>query len=642
MTRWSIVNIVTAITTLVAVALITASGIALLSSYRFDRDLAHASLQTISSNLQSGGLPFAVAAQDMELISSIVNHQLKNDLIYAIEVYDRSNQIIYREDKDTSESVEITKQVLDLSSPYKAIAFNDIDPVDSEPNPRVGSVSIYFTTEKLDAIIIQQAIFVGCILLVSIIFIVLLLYLFNRLISVRLARAMTVIQTLERGERPEWNEDEAPSILELRIIYNGLKHLSNTILDRDLRLKQSLEEAISAKHQAQQADQFKDDFIRRISHDIRTPVGVVTNLLNIIHDEAKNARLGNSLSSKLNACMQSALILNDVTQELFNFEQFERQQLIESRSPVDIEAFFSRLHSLYEYKFSDKGIGFSCRRVASPPRWPVISLDHQKVTLILENLLDNALKFTRTGAVSLEWALSDNLKVSVRDSGVGIAEDKIKIIFDKHIQLEKPNTTIRQGRGLGLFYVSRLCEAIGAKVSISSKPGIGTCFNLQIPYVEVETTSHANIAALDPGSFAMDTTLLSSLKVLIIDDDEGTCFTLIQMLAQFGVQATKECIPELGYKRILDETPDLVFIDYQMPGLLGDELAHKAKSKLSNNATFLVCITAQSSPEILSKLASVFSEIYAKPFNPARLQTILERVVRSKSIAKSIIDNLRS
>lgn len=644
MTRWSIVNIVSLLTALIATALITASGVALLSSYHFDRYLAQRSLETISSTLQSGGLPFAVATQDVDLISSIVGHHLKNDLVYAIEVMDSSGSQVYRGAKDISDSVKIAGRAFDLHSPYSAISLNKVDLEDSPETNTLGSIIIYFTTEQLDNSILGQAAFGGGILLLSIIFITVLLYIFNRLISTRLARAMTVIEALEHGEPPEWNDREAPSIYELRVIYNALKHLSNTILDRDLRLKQSLEEALEAKYQSQQAEQFKDDFIRRISHDIRTPVGVVRNLLDLIYEESQKANLHKSLLSKINSCTRSAHVLSDVTTELFDFDQFERMNLVEIRSEIDVREFFRGIYSLYEHQFGVKGLNFSLRRISSNVEPSIVSFDYSKVTLIMENILDNALKFTKTGAVSVEWLASrGSIEVNIRDSGIGIPEDKLNLIFDKHTQLEEPNTSIHQGRGLGLFYVSRLCEVIGATVSVTSKCNIGSCFSLVFPYSppDINCSISAGHFRDSNESLIVDAKLFESLKVLIIDDDEATCFTLGQMLFQHGVKSATENIPEIGYKRILEEAPDLVFIDYHMPRLSGDTLAQKAKSRLSHNATFLVCITAESNPEALYKLSETFSEIYIKPFNPKRLREILENVVRSKMVAASIVNTFK-
>lgn len=647
---WRVVTIASALTAIVVISLISAAGVSLYSSYRFDLELAHHGQHIIATSLQKGGLPFAVATQDTDLIGSIVNTHLEYDEIYALEIKDAEGKLIYRDEKQLIDTaIKIHPRTLEINSPYESISLDGLN----RPNttqPSLGTITIYYSTEKLEQTILNQVLFAGGILLLAITLIGILLFLFNRLITRYLDRTVRAMEAIERGDKPEWDEVNTPSLQELQIIYKSLQRLSITIFERDARLKESLQEALDAKIAAEQAECFKDDFIRAISHDIRTPVGVVVNLLGLINKESGHHQLEKSLTDKLNACYQSAQILNEVTLELFDFDQFQNMELVEHREPVDLEDFFDRVKALYKRKFEEKQIGFFLGREQSN-RSGVrrrVFLDHRKLTLMLENLVDNSLKFTPSGSVTVTWLTADNtLCVRIKDSGIGIPEDKLNVIFERHTQLQCPITSQHEGRGLGLFYVKRLADVIGATVDVSSKVGIGSMFVINVPFAEDEKGVGACLITTDEKLLAIGNKssmgdFSNSLQALIIDDDEGTCFTLSAMLAQYGIQCTTENIPEIGYKRLVDGTPDLVFIDYHMAGLTGDKLARKAQQILSPSATFFVCITAESNRKSIDMLNDLFHEVYLKPFDPIQLEAILKRVTDSKRVISSILSTFRA
>lgn len=647
--QWRVVTIASALTAVVVVSLITASGVSLYSSYRFDLELAHRSQEIISTSLQKGGLPFAVVTQDTELVASIVDSHLQYDEVYAIEIKDAEGNPIHRNEKKLVDAaVKIVPRTLEINSPYESISYDGLDTADTTP-PVLGTITIYYSTEELEQSIFNQAIFAGGILFLAITVIGFLLLWFNKLISRYLDRTVRTMEAIEKGEKLEWNKLKAPSLHELRVIYESLQRLSTTIFERDARLKVSLQEALDAKVAAEQAEHFKDDFIRAISHDIRTPVGVVVNLLGLINKDSARHELDKSLNDKLTACYQSAQVLNDVTSELFDFDQFQNMELVEHREPVELEALFRRITSMYKSKFDDRGIGF-CVANDNPNARTLsrrVCLDQKKLTLMIENLIDNAFKFTTSGSVTLSWSTADDsLCIQVKDSGIGIPDDKLAVIFERHTQLQSPITSQHEGRGLGLFYVKRLADAIGASIDVSSKEGIGSVFSLRVPYSSVlQPVSDKVAIAHEPvragAANAPEAGPSETLRVLIIDDDEDTCFTLREMLAQFGIECGTENIPEIGYKRLIEDAPDLVFIDYHMTGLSGDKLAQKAQQILSSNATFFVCITADSTRKSLAMLNEIFQEVYLKPFDPERLEQILQQVASSKSVTSSILSTLK-
>lgn len=655
---WSVITIATLMISVIVGSLLVATSVALHSSYRFDLSLAERSQFIISSSLQNGALPFAIATEDNELMRSIIESQMQYEEVYAIEIKNDDGKILYRSEKQLHPtSLTITPRSIEIRSPYESVPLDGLDTgnlnagspeTGNSHTSSLGTLTVYFSSDSLEDAIKSQAIFAGAILLLTIFVIAAVLYLFHRIITKHLRMTLKTMDAIKNGQSLDWSEPVTPSLKEMHILYDSLRQLSLAIFERDAKLNESLQQALDAKRTAEQAEHFKDDFIRAICHDIRTPVGVVLNLLALIRKDSDKYHLDHSLSDKLNACHQSAQVLDDVMSELFDFDQFQTMELIERKERVNVAEFFDRIAVLYAAKFESKNISFSITRSdTGTPDIPVTaSFDQKKVTLIVENIVDNALKFTPSGSVQVEWGIFDHeLRLRIKDSGIGIPEDKFGLIFDRHTQLQSPVTSQHEGRGLGLFYVKRLLDVIGATVKISSKLDIGTVFSIYIPITEVDDHSvQTPFNSPMVNKTASGSNLFSEqpVKVLIIDDDEGTCFTLSQMLAQYGIESTCENIPEIGYKRLITDAPDLVFIDYHMTGLSGDKLAQKAQNILSPNATFFVCITAESNRKSLAMLGEIFHEVYLKPFKAEILEDILKNVATSKSVTDTIISSFRS
>lgn len=644
----SVVTIATTLFVIAITSLLLAASISLISSYNFDVSLAKRSQYIISSGIQSGALPFAMGTEDEELILSIVNSYMQYEEVYAIEIKDVDKQIILRREKESSGSpIEITTKALEIVAPYESLSVDTLSDT-AIVQPTLGYAVLYFTNENVKSEIIDQVAFSGSVLFISIVIIGFLLLLFNKVMRKHLNRTLQTMESIKNGEKIEWDDQRfAPDLREMRILYYSFKDLSVSINDRDAQLKESLTNALNAKNAVEEAEKFKDEFIRAICHDIKTPVGVVLNLLALLEEDSKKYDLRKSFIDKLEACHRSAQVLNDVTTELFDFDQFQNMELLEKPESILVTSLFDRISAMYSNQFKKANINFTVRYAKGNSDGPdlYIFIDYKKVTLIIENLVDNAFKFTRDGSVTIEWELIDSsLLVNVKDSGIGISEDKLKLIFHKHTQLEDIKTTRHSGRGLGLYYVDRLVETIGATIEVDSRRNIGSSFSVKIPcrlnenkVIKKPTFSNVDKLSIND-SKPFD---ITSLKVLVIDDDEDTCFTLSEMLLQQGIKCVTECIPEIGFRRLISERPDLVFIDYHMSGLSGDELAKKAQSIVSENATFYVCITAESNADSITMLNGIFNEVYLKPFSMVRLDEILNGIINSRKEAIKIISTLR-
>ncbi len=604
------------------------AGIVVYSDYKFNEAALERSEIILANGLLKGSMPLAVATGDIDLIKTIVHDHLAFDEIYAISIRSLNGESLYAEEKSAGSKGNILPKSYKLMSPYENLTMDTFNPGNNVVEKELGSVTIYFSTARLQDEVNKQLYLAIFIILMAIILCSLLILAFNRYFSGKLKQVVSLIETIKTGQRII-DPQESHTIQELVVIDSHLRNMANTIYDRDNELQMTLNNALEAKATAQNAEEFKDYFISAISHDIKTPVGVVVNLLELINEEAIVRISDAALLQKISACYQSAKLLSDITGELFNLEQFQKKELINRCAITSVNDLFDKIASLYEQKCYNQNLLFKVKN-ANPSHDAIpknIFIDENKLILMMENIIDNAMKFTNDGLISVSWEIiGQTLRVSIRDSGIGIPEDKLVCIFEKHRQLGDPVKDRHDGRGLGLYYVKQLAEVMKAELIVSSKVGLGTIFEITVP---LEKSEYVQSPITSPHA--------ESIRTLIIDDNEPTCFMLTEVLAKMGVESTYECIPELGYNKLIKEAHDLVFIDYHMKNLSGDAIAKRARKILSQNSTIYVCITAEPDAEKLKMLESIFHVVLRKPFARAEIEKIVNFAITSKHVASNIM-----
>lgn len=604
------------------------ASIIIYSDYKFNEASNDRSEKVLANSLLTGSMPLAVATQDIELIKTLVHGHLQFNEIFAIEINSADGELLYREEKETGAAqVNIISKTYNLESSGQNVTINNFNAADASEQVVLGKVTIQFSTATLHDKVEDQLRLAVSLVAIAILLCAILILIFNRLFTRQVKQIKDLTETIKSGEKLQ-ERDKPLMVSELDTIDKYLRNMANTIYERDSELTIALNKAVEAKLAAQNAEEFKDEFIRAISHDIKTPLGVVVNLLELINDEAISRDSEPGLTQKISACYKSATILADVTEELFNLEQFQSKELINTQTRTNLVELFSKIEALYQHKFTEKNITFKVQHsnVRAEEIPSTILIDEKKLILIIENVIDNALKFTKDGFVSISWRIANSLHITVRDSGIGIPDDKISSIFEKHRQLGDQKTSRYNGRGLGLYYVKRLLDVMQGQYSVSSKIGIGTVFEITVPFDIVVAP-----AVLTPSQPS------DPIKTLIIDDSELTCFTLTSMLEKMGIESSYECIPEIGYSRLIKETPDLVFIDYHMPNLSGDELANRAKTHLLPHATFFVCITAEPAPEKINALENIFDVVIRKPLKKELIEDVVRFARKSKSVTANFL-----
>lgn len=252
------------------------------------------------------------------------------------------------------------------------------------------------------------------------------------------------------------------------------------------------------KEKAEAANNTKTEFIRNISHDLRTPLSGIIGLSQL------QAKEGASIQEKeygqwiYGAAQQLLEMLNSVVEAAVIEDPLE----LIKKDRFDLIQIAKELHALMQASILSKKLTFQLKLDALP----LIISDRIKLKRILLNLLSNAVKFTKKGTISLEinlLSIKDNqakISMKVSDTGIGISKDKQEKIFDRFYRVHPSYLAEYSGYGLGLYLVKKSTEALGGTINVSSIEGEGSCFSLKFNFALAEPASMLSPNNLEPNS----------------------------------------------------------------------------------------------------------------------------------------------
>jgi signal transduction histidine kinase len=253
------------------------------------------------------------------------------------------------------------------------------------------------------------------------------------------------------------------------------------LVKAEQELRETMAELDRAKERAESADRLKSAFLATMSHELRTPLNSIIGFTGILI-QGLVGPLSEEQEKQLNMVYNSAKHLLELINDVLDLSKIEADQLTVTREPFDLPASIEKCIKSAHPAADKKGLDLSA---AIAPEIGAVLSDRRRVEQILLNLISNAIKFTEQGFVRIHGEIrNQHIVIAVQDSGIGIKQEDLPILFNAFRQIETGITRRYDGTGLGLSICKKLAHLLGGDIKVASEWGVGSTFSLHLPRSE--------------------------------------------------------------------------------------------------------------------------------------------------------------
>lgn len=397
------------------------------------------------------------------------------------------------------------------------------------------------------------------------------------------------------------------------------------------RLKNERRTALQLEEQklANERSKVKEQFLSVMSHEIRTPLNSIIGLVHVLKNRSPREDQREIIDTLKNSSDHLLHLVDDV----LDYNRIQANSLLLEAMPFYLDELLRHTRSLFHHIASEKNISFAVQLDPSTPL--KLMGDPTRLIQILNNLIVNALKFTTMGSVRLQITPIAQeadfvvIEFLVLDTGIGIASDKISLIFQPFAQAEQYIHRMYGGTGLGLVIVKNLTELMGGKVEIESTVGQGSSFKVTIPFQLQPRLIENKVVS---GEQQDDKTPLKNCTVLYVEDVVSNQFLVNSLLSDWGAIFENASNGREALELIYKNTFDIILLDIQLPDTDGYELAmHIRNNHFSfNQYTPIILFSAYSDINQDQIVTCGANDFIGKPFTPEKLLTKIRKLINKK------------
>ena len=369
------------------------------------------------------------------------------------------------------------------------------------------------------------------------------------------------------------------------------------------------------KDAAEKANIAKSKFLAAASHDLRQPLHALSLLAGALAERIQYEEV-KGIVDKIRAAVAA---LENLFNALLDISKLDSGVLKPCIEDFQLQPLFDRMENDYRPEAEQKGLTFDVDDCGEL----VVRSDTILLERIVRNFVSNAIRYTNEGSVNLAaHPIDGQIAIKVTDTGLGIPEEKQRIIFDEYVQLDNPERDRDKGLGLGLAIVSRIAHLLGHELHLESTEGGGSEFRVDIPLGENAKLAQPSVAMVP--EFDQE---LHNMRVMVIDDEKAILEALKVLLDGWGCEViTAETVEEAKQQlRAYNIRPDAILSDYRLRENITGIEAIKTIEEMSGQKIPALLITGDMNIDQSKEEADEY-RILHKPVQPARLRAFLKHV----------------
>jgi PAS domain S-box-containing protein len=369
----------------------------------------------------------------------------------------------------------------------------------------------------------------------------------------------------------------------------------------------------------EEANRLKDEFLSTLSHELRTPLNAIYGWARIL----RSRNLEPSTAHAVDVIERNARAQLRLIDDVLDVSRIITGKMRLTLEPVDVASILRATIDTVRPSIELKRIHFDAH---IPDDVPPVQADRHRLEQVFWNLLSNALKFTRPGdaiTVSLRVAPGE-IELEVVDTGIGIRQDVLPIVFDRFRQADSSTTRTHGGLGLGLAIVKEITQLHGGSVrAASAGEGRGATFTIRLPAIEDAAVDGLPVSPPEPLPSAGR---LRGRQILVVEDHDDARELIVAVLEAAGAQVIGAPSAEEGIARATQTRPDLVVVDIGLPGVDGYGLLARLRTVYPDLPAVALTAYARASDRERA-LAAGFQEYGIKPIEPAALVELVEAAI---------------
>jgi signal transduction histidine kinase/ActR/RegA family two-component response regulator len=406
-----------------------------------------------------------------------------------------------------------------------------------------------------------------------------------------------------------------------------LEKTVETLRKTERHLRKAKNEAENAKKKIEQASRSKDEFLSTVSHEIRTPMSGLRGTIELI----KNTGLSEEQTKYIdiiNACTKS---LDRIVNDILDISKIESGSLTLQNSPFNLREAIYEVMELNRNSAIDKDIRFCFTFDDQLDEY--VKGDSVRLAQIINNLVNNSVKFTEKGSITLSVKSPENgpanrYLFSIADTGIGMEPEHIHKIFDRFSQVKQPSNSAIQGTGLGLAISKQLVELMGGSLGVTSEPGKGTTFYFSL---ELEQSSEAEVEKFSSASNAEVKDAAKGISILLAEDNVVNQMVAVKNLEVLGCSVTAVPNGQEALEKLEKDNFNMVLMDCVMPVMNGYEAAKKIRNHHDPKVSSIPIIATSASTNettIKDSILAGMNDCIPKPFTSEQLLELINKYIK--------------